>query len=56
MRKTTKGSIEVKAAGGVRTLKDLLKVRALGVKRVGATSTIAMLEEAKIIIASGKKL
>jgi deoxyribose-phosphate aldolase len=31
----------------VRTLDDLLKVKALGVTRVGATATVAMLEEAK---------
>ena len=36
----------IKAAGGVRTLDDLLKVRALGVTRIGATATEAMLNEA----------
>jgi len=40
-------SVQIKAAGGVRTLDDLLKVRALGVTRVGATATKVMLEEAK---------
>jgi deoxyribose-phosphate aldolase len=39
--------VQVKAAGGVRTLNDLLRVRALGVTRVGATATIAMLSEAR---------
>ncbi|MBB3058887.1 deoxyribose-phosphate aldolase [Mucilaginibacter gotjawali] len=39
--------VQIKAAGGVRTLDDLLKVKALGVTRVGATATAAMLEEAK---------
>lgn len=47
MRKHSAPEVQVKAAGGVRTLDDLLKVKALGVTRVGATATIAMLEEAK---------
>lgn len=38
--------VQIKAAGGVRTLDDLLKVRALGVTRIGATATEAMLVEA----------
>jgi deoxyribose-phosphate aldolase len=37
----------VKAAGGVRTLDDLLRVRRLGVTRIGATATADILEEAK---------
>lgn len=47
MRKHTSTSVQIKAAGGVRTLDDLLRVRALGVTRVGATATEAILEEAK---------
>jgi deoxyribose-phosphate aldolase len=47
MRKHSAPKVQVKAAGGVRTLDDLLKVRSLGVTRVGATATIAMLEDAK---------
>jgi deoxyribose-phosphate aldolase len=47
MRKHCPTSIQIKAAGGVRTLDDLLKVRELGVTRVGATATAAMLDEAK---------
>jgi deoxyribose-phosphate aldolase len=39
--------VQVKAAGGVRTLDDLLRVRALGVTRIGATATREILEEAK---------
>lgn len=38
--------LQIEAARGVRTLDDLLRVRALGVKRVGATATEAILEEA----------
>jgi len=47
MRKHSPENVEVKAAGGVRSLDDLLRVKELGVTRVGATATIAMLEEAK---------
>jgi len=47
MRKHSASEVQIKAAGGVRTLDDLLKVKALGVTRVGATATAAMLEEAK---------
>jgi len=39
--------VQVKAAGGIRTLDDVLRVKALGVTRVGATATAAILEEAK---------
>ena len=46
MRKHSRPEVQVKAAGGVRTLDDLLKVRSLGVTRVGATATAAMLNEA----------
>ena len=37
---------QIKAAGGIRTLDDLLRVRAIGVSRVGATATGAILDEA----------
>ena len=47
MRKHCPASVQIKAAGGVRTLDDLLKVRELGVTRIGATATAAILEEAK---------
>ena len=39
------GHVQVKAAGGVRDLDTLLKVRALGVSRCGATRTKEMLDE-----------
>jgi len=38
--------VQIKAAGGVRTLDDLLMVRAIGVSRIGATATEAILTEA----------
>jgi len=47
MRAHSAASVQVKAAGGVRTLDDLLRVRALGVTRIGATATQAILEDAK---------
>lgn len=47
MREHSGAGIQVKAAGGVRTLDDLLHVMSLGVTRVGATATVAILEEAK---------
>lgn len=47
MRHHSAPGVQVKAAGGVRTLDDLLKVREWGVTRVGATATVAMIEEAK---------
>jgi len=46
MRKHSKPGVQIKAAGGVRTLEDLLRVRAIGVTRVGATAGPQMLEEA----------
>ena len=46
MRAHCPPSVQIKAAGGVRTLDDLLRVRALGVTRVGATATEAMLRAA----------
>jgi deoxyribose-phosphate aldolase len=47
MRAHSAPGVQVKAAGGVRTLDDLLRVRALGVTRIGATATREILEEAK---------
>lgn len=47
MRKYSPARVQIKAAGGVRTLDRLLEVRALGVTRCGATQTVAILEEAK---------
>lgn len=49
MREHSAPGIKVKAAGGVRTLADLLKYKELGISRCGATATAAMLEEAKKI-------
>ena len=45
MRKHSADEVEVKAAGGVRTLDDLLRVKALGVTRIGASATAAIMNE-----------
>lgn len=45
MRQHAAPHIQVKAAGGVRDLDALLRVRALGVTRVGATATAVILDE-----------
>jgi deoxyribose-phosphate aldolase len=47
MRQHSPPRMQVKAAGGVRTLDGLLEVRALGVTRVGATRTAQILDECK---------
>ena len=47
MRNNCNKSVQIKAAGGIRTLDDLLRVKALGVTRVGTTSTKNILQEAK---------
>ena len=45
MRKVCSSKVQVKAAGGVRDLDGLVKVRELGATRCGATATAAMLDE-----------
>jgi deoxyribose-phosphate aldolase len=45
MRRTVSPKVGVKAAGGVRTLDGLLAVMELGVTRIGATQTAAILDE-----------
>ena len=47
MREHSPPHVQVKAAGGVRTLDRLLEVRALGVTRVGASRTATILDECK---------
>jgi len=47
MRQHSPAHVQVKAAGGVRTFDKLVEVRALGVSRVGATATKAILDEAR---------
>jgi deoxyribose-phosphate aldolase len=47
MRAHAAAHVQVKAAGGVRTLDALLEMRALGVTRVGASRTQEMLDECR---------
>ena len=47
MRRHAPSYVQVKAAGSVRDLDALLRVRAVGVTRVGATRTASMLDEAR---------
>jgi deoxyribose-phosphate aldolase len=56
MRRTCGARVQVKAAGGVRTLDDALSVRLVGTTRFGATQTMAILAEAAKRAAEGKLL
>jgi deoxyribose-phosphate aldolase len=47
IRRYASPAVQIKAAGGIRTLDNLLRFRALGVARIGASATEAILEEAK---------
>lgn len=47
MREHSPACVQVKAAGGVRSLDRLLEVRALGVTRVGASRTVDILNECR---------
>jgi len=54
MRSNCSSQIQIKAAGGIRTLKDMLAAIEAGATRIGATATATMLEEA-IVITTGTK-
>jgi deoxyribose-phosphate aldolase len=47
MRQHSPDEVQVKAAGGIRTLDALLEVRSLGVTRVGASRTQDILDECR---------
>jgi deoxyribose-phosphate aldolase len=47
MRLYSPSEVQVKAAGGVRDLDQLLEIRALGVTRVGASATQLILDECR---------
>ncbi len=47
MRAHSPAAVQVKAAGGVRSLDRLLEVRALGVTRIGASRTEQILDDAR---------
>jgi len=53
MRQHTPAHIAVKAASGLKTLDQVLEVRALGVTRVGLTSTAAVLDEWRSRVEAG---
>ena len=48
MREHSPAWVQVKAAGGVRTYDTLMQVRDVGVTRVGATATKAILDDARV--------
>jgi len=48
MKKSVGSKVKIKAAGGVRTLDQLLAVQAAGCSRCGATATTAIMEDAFI--------
>ena len=54
MRQYASQEVQVKAAGGVRTLEDLLRVKRLGVTRVGATASAAIIDAARIKYETGE--
>jgi len=47
MRKHCSPEVQVKAAGGVRTLDDVLRVKEIGATRIGVSATEAILTEAR---------
>jgi deoxyribose-phosphate aldolase len=53
MRANTAPHVQVKAAGGVRTLDSLLDVMELGVTRIGATATESIIEDFRTRKAGG---
>jgi deoxyribose-phosphate aldolase len=47
MRKHCSSEVQIKAAGGVRTLDDVIRAKEIGATRIGASATEAILAEAK---------
>lgn len=50
MRQHSPAQVQVKAAGGVRSFERILVVRDLGVSRVGATVSVAILDECRKVL------
>jgi deoxyribose-phosphate aldolase len=48
MRKHAASHVQVKAAGGIRDMDALLQCREIGVSRIGASATQAMLDECRL--------
>jgi deoxyribose-phosphate aldolase len=53
MRRSVSDQVQVKAAGGVRTLDALIEVMNLGVTRIGATATAAIIDDFRARRAGG---
>src|SRR5260370_522544 len=53
MRASVSEKVQVKAAGGVRDLEGLVRVRDLGASRCGASATAAILDDYKARVKSG---
>ena len=47
--------MQVKAAGGIRTLSDVLQFKNIGVTRIGATATEAIMQEIKTGVLQNKQ-
>jgi len=47
MRKHSGPAVKIKAAGGIRTLDDFLRIREMGIDRIGASATEALIAEAR---------
>jgi deoxyribose-phosphate aldolase len=47
MRRVVGGEMGIKAAGGIRSLEDLMKMTAAGATRIGASASVKILEEAE---------
>lgn len=54
MRQQTPSRVGVKAAGGVRDLEAVLTMRSAGASRIGASRTVAILDEAKRRLEAGQ--
>jgi deoxyribose-phosphate aldolase len=54
MRRVTSPHVQIKAAGGVRTLDDIIRVMNLGVTRIGATQTKPILDDFRARRAGGE--
>jgi deoxyribose-phosphate aldolase len=54
MRSHTPPRVQVKASGGIRTLDQVLEIQALGVSRIGTSSTAAILDELRSRLARPK--
>ncbi len=56
IRETVGSAMGVKAAGGVRSWDDFQKMVAAGASRIGTSSSVAILEQARIALAPGNSV